>query len=138
MTCAGISSLIITGQKRLQGEESLAGDQIQNCGKGGIDVTLTRGLDWIARNFRVGQNLPIGQQWRYSYLHDLEGAGRLTGQRFFGNHDWYREVAERLVHEQDRFRASGKARDPSRGKSPSGWSRPASRCWFWPGGGHPC
>ena len=27
----------------------------------------------------------------------------LTGQRFFGNHDWYREGAEELVHEQDKL-----------------------------------
>jgi hypothetical protein len=120
MTCAGISSLIITGQNRLQGEESLAGDQIRNCAKGGIDVALTRGLDWIARNFRVGENIPYGQQWRYYYLHDLEGAGRLTGQRFFGDHDWYREMAEKLVHEQDRLQGEWRGAGPVEGQEPVG------------------
>ena len=48
MTCAGISSLIITGLKRFQGQEFLVGDQIQNCGKGGINLDLQRGIDWIA------------------------------------------------------------------------------------------
>ena len=33
----------------------------------------------------------------------MERAGRLSGERFFGDHDWYREGAEELVHEQDRF-----------------------------------
>src|SRR5262249_16656875 len=35
MTCAGISSLIITGLKRFQGQEFLSGEQIVDCGKGG-------------------------------------------------------------------------------------------------------
>lgn len=101
MTCAGISSLIITGLKRYQGQESLVGDQIQNCGKGGFNIPLQRGTDWLARNFFVGQNAGSGQQWRYYYLYGLERAGRLTGQRFFGEHDWYREGAEKLVADQD-------------------------------------
>src|SRR5262249_39428481 len=42
-------------------------------------------------------------QWKYYYLYGLERAGRLSGLRFFGEHDWYREGAELLVHEQDRL-----------------------------------
>ncbi len=101
MTCAGISSLVITGLKRYQGQESLDGETIIDCGKGGLNPNLQRGANWIARNFWVGQNLGNGQQWRFYYLYGLERAGRLTGCRFFGDHDWYREGAEKLVHEQD-------------------------------------
>ena len=101
MTCAGISSLIITGLKRFQGQEFLAGDAIQNCGRGGINLNLQRAIDWMAARFRVGENFGHGVQWRYYYLYGLERAGRLTGQRFFGEHDWYREGAEKLVHDQD-------------------------------------
>ncbi len=100
MTCAGISSLIITGLKRFQGQEFLQGDTIQNCGRGGINTNLQRGIDWMAGHFRVGENFAHGQQWRYYYLYGMERAGRLTGQRFFGEHDWYREGAEKLVHDQ--------------------------------------
>jgi hypothetical protein len=103
MTCAGISSLVITGLKRFEGQESLDGEKIVDCGKGGLNPHLQRGTNWIARNFWVGQNLGNGQQWRYYYLYGLERAGRLTGQRFFGDHDWYREGAEKLVHEQDKL-----------------------------------
>ena len=101
MTCAGISSLIITGLKRFQGQEFLAGDAIQNCGRGGININLQRGIDWLAARFRVGENFGHGYQWRYYYLYGLERAGRLTGLRFFGEHDWYREGAEKLVQDQD-------------------------------------
>ena len=103
MTCAGISGLIITGLKRFQGQEFLQGDQIINCGKGGFNIPLQRGTDWLARNFFVGQNAGNGQQWKYYYLYGLERSGRLTGQRFFGEHDWYREGAEELVADQDKF-----------------------------------
>jgi hypothetical protein len=104
MTCAGISSLIITGLKRFQGREFLNGDQVQNCGKGGLNLNLQRGTDWMAGHFRVGENFGHGQTWRYYYLYGMERAGRLTGQRFFGEHDWYREGAEKLVHDQDPVR----------------------------------
>ena len=102
MTCAGISSLVITGLKRFQGAERLIGDrEVENCGKGTSDPSLDRAINWVATNFSVEQNFPRGRLWKYYYLYGLERAGRLTGVRFFGNHDWYREGAEELVHEQD-------------------------------------
>jgi hypothetical protein len=115
MTCAGISSLVITGLKRFEGQETLAGEQIRNCGKGGINPNLQRGVDWLSTKFFVGQNFPRGQLWKFYYLYGLERTGRLTGMRFFGNHDWYREGAEYLVHKQDRvlgFWSGGEAVEP--------------------------
>ncbi|WP_250846789.1 DUF4159 domain-containing protein [Aquisphaera insulae] len=104
MTCAGLSSLVITGLKRSQGMESLRGDEIVNCGKVGSGSRgLQQGIDWLASHFQVGQNVGNGQQWKYYYLYGLERAGRLAGIRFFGNHDWYRLGAEELVHDQNRL-----------------------------------
>jgi hypothetical protein len=105
MTCAGISSLVITGLRRFQGQEFLQGDTVVNCGKTGLNRSLQLGIDWLAdpRHFHVGQNFPSGQQWRFYYLYGLERAGRLAGVRFFGMHDWYRTGAEQLVHEQNKF-----------------------------------
>jgi hypothetical protein len=103
MSCAGISSLVITGLKRFQGQEFLRGAEIHNCGKGALNVNLQRGIDWMAGHFRVGDNFGHGQQWKFYYLYGMERAGRLTGQRFFGEHDWYREGAEELVHTQDKL-----------------------------------
>ena len=101
MTCAGVSSLIITGSKKYEGLENLEGDVIRDCGKGGFNRNLLRGLDWLAGHFQVGQNFGHGQVWKYYYLYALERAGRLSGVRFFGQHDWYREGAEELVHDQN-------------------------------------
>jgi hypothetical protein len=101
MTCAGISSLIITGLRRYEGQESLDGETIRNCGKGGINLSLQRGIDWISGHFHVDQNFR-GGDYKFYYLYGLERAGRLTGLRFFGDRDWYREGAEELVHAQER------------------------------------
>ncbi len=108
MTCAGISSLVITGMKRYQGLEVLVGDEIRNCGKGGINPDLQRGIDWLSSHFRVGENFGKGQLWKYYYLYGLERAGRLSGLRYFGDHDWYFEGAEELIHDNNRDRLSGK------------------------------
>ena len=64
---------------------------------------MQAGLDWLSRNFTVGQNLGNGQQWRFYYLYGLERAGRLAGVRFFGANDWYRLGAEQLVADQDKL-----------------------------------
>ncbi len=103
MTCAGVSSLIISGLRRFQGGEFLQGDKIQECGTGGFNRNLQHGIDWLASHFQVGQNFGAGQQWKFYYLYGLERAGRLAGVRFFGPHDWYRLGAEELVHEQDKI-----------------------------------
>ncbi|MBX6313931.1 MAG: DUF4159 domain-containing protein [Isosphaeraceae bacterium] len=104
MTCAGISSLIITGLKRYEGHELLREDgSVKNCGRGGFNPSLQRGIDWLATHFRVGENYGRGQLWKYYYLYGLERTGRLTGLRFFGDHDWYREGAEHLVSRQERL-----------------------------------
>jgi hypothetical protein len=106
MTCAGISSLIISGLRRFQGGEYLQGESIQECGSGGINKSLQHGIDWLASHFQVGQNFGAGHQWQFYYLYGLERAGRLTGIRFFGQHDWYRLGAEELVHDQDQRNGS--------------------------------
>lgn len=103
MTAAGISSLVITGLRRFQGSEEIHGETIQNCGKVTINKNLQRGINWMAGRFQVGQNINMGPAWRLYYLYGVERAGRLGGLRFFGEHDWYREGAEALVHEQDKL-----------------------------------
>ena len=62
MTTAGISSLVITGLRRIQSRELLVGDEIRNCGEGGINPNIQRALDWMGANFRVDQNLGQGHR----------------------------------------------------------------------------
>jgi serine/threonine protein kinase len=103
MTCAGISSLVIASQWHSTGPEYLQGGLIGKCGESRRDLPLQHGVDWLAKNFSVGQNFPMGQQGKYSYLCNLERAGRLAGGRSFGQHDWYQLGALELVRTQDRL-----------------------------------
>ncbi len=103
MTVAGISSLVITGLRRIESRELLIGDEIRNCGEGEINEKLQDALVWMGANFSVETNLGRGPTWKFYYLYGLERAGRLSGQRYFGNHDWYIEGAEELIHLQKRL-----------------------------------
>jgi len=68
MTCAAISSLILTGSRPYQGLEYLQGEAIHECGKGGFNRTLLRGLEWLGEHFDVTQNFGGGQQGKNYYL----------------------------------------------------------------------
>jgi serine/threonine protein kinase len=102
MTCAGISSLIITGLHRQPGQEILRGAGITNCGKGVANRNIRGGIDWVADRFQVKQNSGADQTWRFYYLCGLERAGRLAGTGFLGSHDWFRLGALDLVAAQDK------------------------------------
>ena len=99
MTVAGIATLAIANTM-LRDEDPLNPDGTPVCcKKNESDEALERGIAWIANNFTVGHN-PRGKGWLLYYLYGVERAGRLTGQRFFGEHDWYRAGARFLVDRQ--------------------------------------
>ncbi len=104
MTCAGIASIIIA-RGRLSGLTSeIDGDQIRCCG-GADDKSdpVAAGLNWLGRSFNLEVNPGGGPGTFFYYLYALERVGRLSGRRFIGQHDWYREGAERLIGLQDGF-----------------------------------
>ncbi|MEX1097560.1 MAG: DUF4159 domain-containing protein [Planctomycetales bacterium] len=97
MTVAGISSLTIIKAMLRDDEREIGPDgQPVCCGDAAPDPHLARGIKWIEQNFSVGSN-PRDTNWPLYYLYGLERAGRLSGKRFFGEHDWYREGATFLV-----------------------------------------
>ncbi len=103
MTCAGISSLIITSDKVRQSNAKAEGDRIRCCLKSADDnERIERGLDWLGKHFSVSHNPGLGgrQNWALYYLYGVERVGRLTSRRFIGGHDWYREGADWLVKHQ--------------------------------------
>jgi WD40 repeat protein len=102
MTCAAISSLLITDSRRFDGLDR-SQRPVHKCGEEPSTRILDRGIAWLVANFSVGQNFPMGQQWKYYYYDGLEQVGRHAGIRFFGHHDWYRLGAEELVRTQDRL-----------------------------------
>jgi hypothetical protein len=72
------------------------------CGEGEESQAIERGLAWLGKHFSVARN-PNNSGWWLYYLYGLERVGRLSGRRFIGDHDWYREGAEVLVREQDKY-----------------------------------
>ncbi len=104
MTSAGIASLVIASGKLGQARASTRGGIVKCCGNDGENedwVRIQRGIDWMGRHFSVRLNPGARINVLY-YLYALERVGRLTGQRFIGAHDWYREGAEYLIQVQQR------------------------------------
>ncbi|QDT07835.1 hypothetical protein K227x_62640 [Rubripirellula lacrimiformis] len=104
MTCAGVASIIISRGRLGGGTSSIVGNQIRCCG-GDDEQTdpVEAGLDWLGRNFTTLVNPGGNGMTLYYYIYALERVGRLSGRRFIGGHDWYREGAERLITLQDDF-----------------------------------
>ncbi len=104
MTCAGISSLIIANRNLTEGDAFVMGNRVVCCGMKNDDNAVQRGLGWMGRNFSVTHNPSSDanqhKTWLFYYLYGLERVGRLSGNRFLGDHDWYREGAEFLLEKQ--------------------------------------
>jgi hypothetical protein len=100
MTCAGICSVVIAQGRLSSGTASIQDGVVRCCGDSNETGAVERGLTWLAKNFSVRVN-PGDDNWLLYYLYGLERVGRMTGRRFIGAHDWYREGAELLVREQD-------------------------------------
>jgi len=121
MTCAAIASLIIAEDRLAGGEARVVGESIQCCGNEPGDDEISRGIDWLGRNFTVRNNPGDDGQahrWLLYYLYAMERVGRMSGRRFFHGksqmnpntgefttprYDWYREGCEVLLEQQDAF-----------------------------------
>ena len=59
------------------------------------DEQLKDALDWMGRNFSANHNPSaqpaVQKTYLFYYLYALERVGRLSGQRFLGDSDWYRD-----------------------------------------------
>ena len=103
MTVAGISSLVICNSfLRKQSDVDGNGKPIC-CQPPKDDEALEAAYRWMGRpgNFSVTNN-PNYRAWWLYYMYGLERAGRLSGRRFFGSHDWYREGARSLLTRQSK------------------------------------
>ena len=115
MTCAGISSLIIA-YENLQSLDGVVNRNAVNCcgarnRSEEVERAIEKAIDWMGKKFKAGTN-PGKNYFVYYYLYGMERAGRLSGRRFFGKHDWYREGAEWLV-EQQKLNGTWTARAPA-------------------------
>ncbi|HUE16512.1 MAG TPA: hypothetical protein VMR25_20225, partial [Planctomycetaceae bacterium] len=102
MSCSGIGCLVICDQMLGSSGDDLNADGTPKCCNRAprTNRALRRGVQWLSRYFAVGVNPGHGTTWVLYYLYGVERAGRLSGQRFFGQHDWYREGATYLLEGQ--------------------------------------
>jgi hypothetical protein len=107
-TSAGIAAYIMCSGRLHEPDAKVTGDAVQCCGRTPdvIADPVERGYQWLAKNFSVSRNPTartvrnLGDEalsYHYYYLYALERVGRLTSQRWIGDHDWYREGTELLV-----------------------------------------
>jgi hypothetical protein len=103
MTCAGIAAMVIASDRLNLGDAQADGDRVRCCGQQEDNARIERALAWLGRNFSVEINPASNgiHGWHLYYLYGLERAGRLTNRRLIGDHDWYREGAEKLIQQQD-------------------------------------
>ncbi|MCA9133361.1 MAG: DUF4159 domain-containing protein [Planctomycetales bacterium] len=100
MTCAGIASLVIV-HGQLDALAPTALDTLQCCGTPPQNQErIARSMKWLDANFAVESNPNFPQHHLY-YIYALERVGRLTGQRFIGQADWYRQGAQVLLNLQN-------------------------------------
>jgi hypothetical protein len=124
MTCAGITSVIIATDRLNAGDARVVGGHVHCCGEQEENAALEKAFDWLGRMLKPGRAAPAGarggSQTDLYFLYGLERVGRLSGRRFIGGKDWYREGAEYLVGAQDDltgyFKGTGHAEgDPNIG-----------------------
>lgn len=100
MTTAGVCGLLIAQQDLKASRMKDPPDCDTHCGKVEDDEHLRAALDWLAA--RMPRNADDVSDMRHLYyaLYGIERAGRLSGQRFIGEVDWYRVGCEYLVRVQ--------------------------------------
>ncbi len=94
MTIAGICGWLIASLEAYPEQQNLyekTGDAA-NCGKYGDNEVFTRGMNWLSKKFHFEE-----RGLTFCNFYDIERVGRLSGQRFVGGHDWYREGCELLT-----------------------------------------
>lgn len=107
MTCAGIGCVVICQRKLGSGDARVIGTSVECCGEQSDDDAVERAMQWLTRHFSTNRNpssIALGYRHLYYYLYAVERTGRLTGRRFIGRHDWYREGAASLLNMHDDFR----------------------------------
>lgn len=90
MTCAGLASLFVTHDYL---DLPLYGT---NVGRDPFTPALWRGLKWLEES----DNCVDLNRGGYD-LYGLERVAFASGFKYFGSHDWYRELAQQAIKEQE-------------------------------------
>jgi len=93
MTLAGVASLFVT-------HDYLVAPRFGNeVGREPFSAPLTKGLDWLERSNHA-VDTTNADWWGYT-LYGVERVGLASGFKYFGSHDWYREIARQIIDAQN-------------------------------------
>jgi hypothetical protein len=102
MTVAGVCGLLIAGMGLNDSKQQLNDTTgvAARCGEYDTNGPIMKGMNWIAARFTLTE----GQSKKMSVLYNVYGTerlGRLSGQRWIGKADWYREGCKELLKTQN-------------------------------------
>jgi hypothetical protein len=97
MTTAGVCGLLIARMGLDRSEQQLDAKSgiAAKCGEYPENEAIRRGMNWLGENFAF--NGAESSKSLFYNVYGIERAGRLSGQRFIGYKDWYREGCDFLV-----------------------------------------
>ena len=93
MTAAGITSLCVTAE-----QQELIASKGRHDARPQLTRAIARGIDWLGDSDHVTD--PGSEHHGYR-MYGIERAALATGFRFFGEHDWYRELGAREIKMQN-------------------------------------
>jgi len=94
MTTAGIASLYLVLDYAYVGRGNLGSYRKTSAYK-----SIQRGLKWMGENFNSRRN-PGRPEWSTYYFYNCERVGAAAGLKYFGTHDWFREIAATILSRQ--------------------------------------
>lgn len=101
MTAAGVCGLLIAGMGLNERQQQL--DEITGvaakCGVYATNGPVEKGMRWISDRF-AWDTAPALKSVFYN-VYGVERLGRISGQRFIGKFDWYREGCDFLLKKQN-------------------------------------
>lgn len=102
MTVAGLCGLFISGMGLNESQQKLdeATGIAANCGHYKTNPAIAKGMNWIAARFAFEKVPNMKMSVMYN-VYGIERLGRLSGQRFIGKADWYREGVDYLLPRQN-------------------------------------
>ncbi len=93
MTAAGVASLFVT-------HDWLAAPKFGNeVGRDPFSPALLKGLDWFENGSHSVDTST--SDWLGYTLYGIERVGLASGFKYFGSHDWYREIARQVIDAQN-------------------------------------
>jgi hypothetical protein len=101
-TAMGISSMLIAHEGLSLTNRSSAARYSSRARK-----SIRDGLAWLWSRWTVSENPNMGTSHLHYYLYALERVGVLSGKRYIGDRDWYREGAVFLLKNQDAYGSWG-------------------------------